>query len=416
MGLEVATYISSLVPTNPVGATDKRSQGDDHIRLIKSALQATFPDASTPFRFPKISAKNANFNVTANDNNTVFLVDTSGGAVTASITAAAATLGSRFRFSIVKTTTDANLITVDPNGTETVDGATTFARAVWQTAIDFFCDGAAFWSSVPPVEGVIEPLASVAAATTTDCYGQRGLRCNVTGSGVNISSLGSGPNRWKMIRFAGANTLVNSAALNLPTGANITTAAGDQMIVWWDSSGNAYVVAYQRANGAALAASGNFTGDSGAGGAAGLVPAPAAGDAAAKKYLHADGTWKAVPVMTGDSGAGGVAGLVPAPSAGDAAASKFLKADGTFAVPPNGYTAPSSGTWPVGAYGLMYLSAGTTPVNNGSTTSGSNLRPAIANSSGVVQGIAGGAQSGTWQNISAATVSNGAFGVFVRIA
>ena len=34
--------------------------------------------------------------------------------------------------------------------------------------------------------------------------------------------------------------------------------------------------------------------------------------------------------MVGDSGAGGTKGLVPAPAAGDAAASKFLKADGTW--------------------------------------------------------------------------------------
>ena len=38
--------------------------------------------------------------------------------------------------------------------------------------------------------------------------------------------------------------------------------------------------------------------------------------------------------MVGDSGSGGTKGLVPAPSAGDAAAGKYLKADGTFAVPP----------------------------------------------------------------------------------
>jgi hypothetical protein len=42
--------------------------------------------------------------------------------------------------------------------------------------------------------------------------------------------------------------------------------------------------------------------------------------------------------FTGDSGAGGVKGLVPAPAAGDAAAGKYLKADGTFAVPPGGGT------------------------------------------------------------------------------
>lgn len=37
--------------------------------------------------------------------------------------------------------------------------------------------------------------------------------------------------------------------------------------------------------------------------------------------------------MVGDSGSGGTKGLVPAPAAGDAAANKFLSADGTFKVP-----------------------------------------------------------------------------------
>jgi hypothetical protein len=40
----------------------------------------------------------------------------------------------------------------------------------------------------------------------------------------------------------------------------------------------------------------------------------------------------AVSVFIGDSGSGGVKGLVPAPAAGDAAAGKFLKADGTWEV------------------------------------------------------------------------------------
>jgi len=40
--------------------------------------------------------------------------------------------------------------------------------------------------------------------------------------------------------------------------------------------------------------------------------------------------------MVGDSGSGGTKGLVPAPAAGDAAAGKYLDADGTWTVPPGG--------------------------------------------------------------------------------
>jgi microcystin-dependent protein len=42
--------------------------------------------------------------------------------------------------------------------------------------------------------------------------------------------------------------------------------------------------------------------------------------------------------MVGDSGSGGTKGLAPAPAAGDAAAGKFLKADGTYAVPAGATT------------------------------------------------------------------------------
>ena len=44
MALESATYISGLVDTNPAGS-DAISQGDDHIRLIKTVLKNTLPNA-----------------------------------------------------------------------------------------------------------------------------------------------------------------------------------------------------------------------------------------------------------------------------------------------------------------------------------------------------------------------------------
>lgn len=43
MGLEAAIYINQLVSTNPDGS-DAKSQGDDHIRMIKAALLTCFPN------------------------------------------------------------------------------------------------------------------------------------------------------------------------------------------------------------------------------------------------------------------------------------------------------------------------------------------------------------------------------------
>lgn len=43
MALETDTYTSDLVSTNPT-SSDPKSQGDDHIRLIKSTVKATLPN------------------------------------------------------------------------------------------------------------------------------------------------------------------------------------------------------------------------------------------------------------------------------------------------------------------------------------------------------------------------------------
>lgn len=45
MPLENPTYISDFVDTNPTSA-DPKSEGDDHIRNMKSAIQTTFPNVT----------------------------------------------------------------------------------------------------------------------------------------------------------------------------------------------------------------------------------------------------------------------------------------------------------------------------------------------------------------------------------
>lgn len=60
------------------------------------------------------------------------------------------------------------------------------------------------------------------------------------------------------------------------------------------------------------------------------------GSTATPSDLTATQVTAALNAMVGDGGAGGTKGLVPAPAAGDAAASKFLKADGTWQIPAGG--------------------------------------------------------------------------------
>lgn len=67
---------------------------------------------------------------------------------------------------------------------------------------------------------------------------------------TTVTSLGTGANKLKHLRFSGALILThNATSLILPGGANITTAAGDTCIVVSDASSNCRIFAYQRANG-----------------------------------------------------------------------------------------------------------------------------------------------------------------------
>lgn len=93
-------------------------------------------------------------------------------------------------------------------------------------------------------------------------------------------------------------TLTISGDTTLGGGSHSGTNTGDQTITLsGDASGSG-------ATGITVSIS-DFTGDSGSGGVHGFVPAPAAGDAAASKFLKADGTWTAVSGGSGDINDGG---------------------------------------------------------------------------------------------------------------
>lgn len=107
----------------------------------------------------------------------------------------------------------------------------------------------------------------------------------------------------------------------------------------------------------------NFVGDSGAGGSKGLVPAPAAGDAAASKFLKADGTWAAA------SGSGSVATDAIWDAKGDLAVGTGANTASRLAIGTNGQvltadSAEATGVkWATPAGSGDVVKVGT-PVNN----------------------------------------------------
>jgi len=117
MGLETATFVNNLVATNPV-AGDTKSQGDDHLRLIKAALQATFPNASKAFYFPDSAAKTIAYSVVAADMNKLLTGDATAGAFAFTLpTLAAGDAG--WQVEIMKIDASVNAITL----TATINGA-----------------------------------------------------------------------------------------------------------------------------------------------------------------------------------------------------------------------------------------------------------------------------------------------------
>lgn len=90
---------------------------------------------------------------------------------------------------------------------------------------------------------------TVASAATCDIGAAASQRVHITGT-TTITSFGTSVGRLRFVTFAAALTLThNATSLILPTGANITTAAGDSGVFMSDGTGNWTCLAYLRKSG-----------------------------------------------------------------------------------------------------------------------------------------------------------------------
>ncbi len=121
----------------------------------------------------------------------------------------------------------------------------------------------------------------------------------------------------------------------------------------------------------------NFVGDSGSGGAQGLVPPPSAGDAAAGKYLDSDGTWTTPPDTNTTPDATNVAAagaLMDSEVTNLAQVKAFSSAD--YATAAQGTKADTAHGW--GNHGSAGYSTATSVENNADVTDTTNVTSAGA--------------------------------------
>lgn len=140
MPLESATFVSDLVSSNPVGATDQKALGDDHLRLIKSVLQGTFPNASKAFRFPQVLSKSADYSIVVGDDNSLVIFDSTAATRTAHLPNTATILAG-FQTTIFKSIA-ANTVVIDTPGGEKINGADTYTLTVQYDFVTVEYDGA----------------------------------------------------------------------------------------------------------------------------------------------------------------------------------------------------------------------------------------------------------------------------------
>lgn len=126
MSLETATFIDDLDTSNPPSG-DPKSQGDDHLRLLKSVLKNSIKRVSRAFYVPNTVAKSANYSVLAADDNKTIVCDTTSAFTLTLPTLASSDAG--WCVYVLKTTTDANPVWIAPPS-GTINGYTKVRRAV----------------------------------------------------------------------------------------------------------------------------------------------------------------------------------------------------------------------------------------------------------------------------------------------
>lgn len=155
MTIETATNIYDLNSSLPADG-DEQAEGDDHIRMIKAALKASLPGLQGALH--RAIAKSAGFTPALTENGCVF--NCTGG-ITASLLAIAGVPdGTHYWINA-----SSGAVTIDPNGSETINGATTITMPSGSWGFVFKL-GTAWFAMLGPGDLVVQFAAIAHAATS----------------------------------------------------------------------------------------------------------------------------------------------------------------------------------------------------------------------------------------------------------
>lgn len=147
MGLEAATYVGDLVSSNPL-ASDQQLQGDDHLRLLKTVLQTTLPNASKSFRFQNdVAAKTGNYTIVfPDDQNKIIPVAPSSGDITISLPSPTGVNANGWSCIVLKSNNNANNVVISG----TINEVTNYTlRGTYEGVKLVWVDSLTAWVALP---------------------------------------------------------------------------------------------------------------------------------------------------------------------------------------------------------------------------------------------------------------------------
>jgi len=259
MSIETANFISELVPTNPL-AGDPISQGDDHIRMIKAALQKTFPNADGEQYVP--ATPNSDGSTPMADGgqwveNTSVTTDSSGKLTAATVEAAtvtADTVGA----------TDVNTTDASVSGTLVAPTITTTNVTATGTVSANILQGSESMTTNTVYAGPVNCSTLSATGNITSTGSITGTH---KGDGSQLTGLPSGYNGWSINGtnvgsgdavniVGGSNVTISSSGRNLTINSTATGGGGTSTNI---SAGNGISVGGGSGN-YSIAMSGSFNG------------------------------------------------------------------------------------------------------------------------------------------------------------